>query len=267
MNKVARRAYYARYNKAHVKAENRAYTALLAVFGSAGDKAALIFESSGADKALETSAGFIKTGEIEEQFKAIYAESGLEFRAFLWENFQKEARKSEAVLSAVLRAGIALQRFSSVLGDFAALMAAERVAKIADNLRDLLRGVIEKAVRQNLSKVDTAKEIRKAWGEVSKSRARLIARTETTTVAGFAQMETAKEFSIELDKVWIAARDNRTRNDHRSADGQRVKYEDEFTINGVKMRQPGDPKGGAANCCNCRCTVAFVPSQQYGPLR
>ena len=254
MTKAARRAYFNRFNKAHVKAENKAYKAILTWLKTVETTEA------------EAVADMFKADDLKAIFLENYAESGAMFRAFLLENFQKTVEK-RGVIDAMLSVGIAAARFQSVMATFAGLMAAERVTGICDNLRGLLRNVIEAAIGQNLSKAETAKEIRKNWGAVSKSRARLIARTETTTVAGFAQMETAKEFSIELDKVWISARDGRTRDDHRANDGQRVKYEDDFSVGGVAMKQPGDPRGGAKNCCNCRCTVAFVARKEFGPLR
>ncbi|WP_256432989.1 hypothetical protein [Spirosoma foliorum] len=31
----------------------------------------------------------------------------------------------------------------------------------------------------------------------------------------------------------------------------------------MPMKYPGDPNGGAAQCCNCRCAIAYVPAREY----
>ncbi len=43
---------------------------------------------------------------------------------------------------------------------------------------------------------------------------------------------------------------------HIEADGQTVKLDDDFTVDGIGMEFPGDPKGGAGNVCNCLCMMA-----------
>ncbi|MCR9066282.1 MAG: hypothetical protein NXI00_20085, partial [Cytophagales bacterium] len=61
-----------------------------------------------------------------------------------------------------------------------------------------------------------------------------------------------------LLKVWSSARDERTREDHMNANGQRVKKEQDFTIGDKKMKYPGDPRGGASQVVNCRCSFTHV---------
>lgn len=266
MNKAARTAYYYRYSRTQTKAENSMYTALMAWLDAVGTHVVSTFVSEGAD-AVTALTGEIKPADLEKVFFESYGVSAGMFRAFLLKNFEKPVEKRGILGDAAINIGFFSQRFQNIVTEFAAQMAAERVSKICDTLREMLTKTITNAVANNADKQKVAREIKRNWKEVSRNRARLIARTETTTISGFAQMQTANEFTIELDKVWISARDSRTRTDHRSADGQRVAKDEDFTIGGAKMAQPGDPKGGAENCCNCRCTVAFVPKRNFGPLR
>ena len=257
MTNSQRKAYYVRYNRAHSKAENSMKRLLFGYIASAGTEAVSSFEAIGADAAQKVD-DFLSEAKLRETFLEMHLTHAETFRVFLLDNFNKPVEKGMATTLAI---SFFSQRFQNLVAEFAAQRAAEYVTKIVDGLRQSLRQTIEAAVADNLSKRDVARQIRQTWKEVSRSRSLLIARTETTALSGFAQMETAKEFTIQLDKVWISARDGRTRTDHRSADGQRVKYEDNFTVGGVAMAHPGDPKGGAANCCNCRCTIAFLPRQ------
>ena len=57
---------------------------------------------------------------------------------------------------------------------------------------------------------------------------------------------------------WVAARDSRVRESHRSADGQVVPIGQPFTVGGATLAYPGDPAGPAAETIRCRCAVAFL---------
>ena len=98
--------------------------------------------------------------------------------------------------------------------------------------------------------------------DFTRIRARLIARTESTTASNQAATFAAQQNGA-TKKIWISAKDNRTRRrprnatDHLHADGQEVGINDYFIVSGELMMQPGDKKASAGNVCNCRCTVAF----------
>ena len=66
----------------------------------------------------------------------------------------------------------------------------------------------------------------------------------------------AEKMGIEIEKIWQATLDSRTRTSHRHLDGQRIPYDEEFS-NGLKY--PGDPDGPGAEIYNCRCTMYAAP--------
>jgi uncharacterized protein with gpF-like domain len=94
---------------------------------------------------------------------------------------------------------------------------------------------------------------------MSAARARTIARTETAVATSTAQqveMEgTAEALGLTIYKVWTATEDDRTRESHAAADGQKVKLDDDFVVGGAKLLHPSDPDGPAAEVINCRCVV------------
>lgn len=75
-----------------------------------------------------------------------------------------------------------------------------------------------------------------------------------------ATYEKAAEMGIEMQRVWIATKDHRTRKWHGMADGQRVGVDEAFTVGGEKLMFPGDRSHGASgwNIYNCRCAVRGV---------
>ncbi|WP_263999408.1 phage minor head protein [Mycobacterium yunnanensis] len=73
------------------------------------------------------------------------------------------------------------------------------------------------------------------------------------------------EFGEELQKVWIATLDGRTRPTHWAADGQRVPLEGKFTIGGEQMDRPGDMSASPAEWINCRCRVGVLAADEQIP--
>ena len=82
-----------------------------------------------------------------------------------------------------------------------------------------------------------------------------IARTEGHRIqcqAGMDACYKAKEKGADVVKQWSSTLDAKTRNSHIDVDGQ-IREVDEPFSNGLMF--PGDPSGGAAEVCNCRCAL------------
>lgn len=73
------------------------------------------------------------------------------------------------------------------------------------------------------------------------------------------------EDAPELDKVWIATIDSRTRPTHFAADGQRAPLAGSFTVGGTHLAYPADPTGPAAEVRNCRCRVGILAKDEELP--
>lgn len=120
---------------------------------------------------------------------------------------------------------------------------------------------LRRTLYEGLSAGEGVEQIRRringVFRDLSTHRARLAARTESTTALNFAAdqaHEQALAQGIRIRKRWVAARDARTRPSHRSADGQ-LDDEGRFAIGGHAARFPGDPALPADERINCRCTV------------
>lgn len=92
-----------------------------------------------------------------------------------------------------------------------------------------------------------------------KGRAETVARTEATGAYNGAS-HAASEFraelhGVELEKVWVATMDSRTRKTHFAADGQRRRMNERFKVGRANLRYPGDPAGPAGEIINCRCSM------------
>ena len=95
------------------------------------------------------------------------------------------------------------------------------------------------------------------YDTMSKSRAMLIARTESASSVNFGSFQTYKVYGVQ-QKEWISVPDDRRRDAHGLADGQTVGIDEKFSVDGEMLDFPGDPMASAENVCNCRCTMAPV---------
>lgn len=124
-----------------------------------------------------------------------------------------------------------------------------------------IQKVIEQGRLENLSLAQITRNI-DGLTKVGRSRAALIARTETHNAASFANHQyhktASEEYGIEMLKRWVSTSDLRTRSAHNLANGQTVPMDEKFTVGGAKMDYAGDPAGGARNVVNCRCVIIYV---------
>jgi len=138
---------------------------------------------------------------------------------------------------------------------------------ITDYTRQVVAKILQQAAVEGWSFDMIVREMNAA-PELNAMRARRIARTETVTSANQAAMLYAQTSGNQMDKIWIAVRDARTRHDHSVVDGTRLPIDLPFSLNNAKdglvqMMQPGvrqQPNGlrvPASEVVNCRCTVAF----------
>jgi len=84
------------------------------------------------------------------------------------------------------------------------------------------------------------------------------ARTAMTSAQNAGRIESyhyAQSIGISLKKEWLATLDNRTRDEHRALDGQKVDVDEPFKIGGEEIMYPGDPDAAGHLVYGCRCTM------------
>lgn len=142
-----------------------------------------------------------------------------------------------------------------------------RANRLAGNVANDTFTKIQQALADGVTNGDTVGQLADAVRhvfDVARSRAELIARTETTSALNQATHDYANALppgSVDR-KEWLAIHDERTRMTHRVADGQTVPLGMPFIVGGFPMQFPGDPVAPPDLVCNCRCSVLYHP----GPL-
>lgn len=146
---------------------------------------------------------------------------------------------------------------------------ANRLQKVPDEVFGLVSHVIDSATTNGASIPDVQgqiEELLSATGSPNwKNRARTVARTEVVGAYNGGlhdafSMIVAADPDTPWVKRWLATEDQRTRPDHREADGQTVSFGQPFILGadaegfgGVEMMHPHDPDGPANQVINCRC--------------
>jgi hypothetical protein len=91
--------------------------------------------------------------------------------------------------------------------------------------------------------------------EMSKTRARMIARTESLMVTNACKFTQAELMDIEMQKTWLHDHPKMPRDWHIGLSGKTIDLNEKFNADGTLMKHPGDPAGGAKNNINCKCTT------------
>lgn len=140
------------------------------------------------------------------------------------------------------------------------LQAAKETAQTT---RDDMQKIIDVALGHDVefNPVAVATQLLTAR-DLSAPRAETIARTETHNAMMFASMEgaasVARDDGIVLKKKWLPVQDGRARVSHAAMSSHpAIAMDADFNVGGTMMSRPGDPRGGASNCVNCRCILAY----------
>lgn len=153
------------------------------------------------------------------------------------------------------------ERHADALRQFIAAHAARRVSLIQSTTDQQIKRIIERGERDGLGADEIARRIRDQGPPMSRVRSQIISRTETHGAGQAAQDEAARAGEVARQKEWIAALDDRTRDDgfsHVDADGETAGIDGVFTNTGEEMRYPGDPQGSAGNVVMCRCAQGYL---------
>lgn len=128
-----------------------------------------------------------------------------------------------------------------------------RGIKLAGATDEVVNAILS-GLEQGMPTAKLSQHIQSVFDGVSKARATLIARTETTVAYNGGRVGGMKELGI-TKKQWINSEDNTVRDSHRIESV--VEVDEPFTLaNGERVMYPGD--GPASEACNCRCTVTSV---------
>lgn len=158
--------------------------------------------------------------------------------------------------------------FSDLSIAFIEREAAEKARNLSTTTRKIMSKVIIEGEKQGLGIREIARNISKTVGgsDISKGRARTIARTETHMGAGYAMHSQASLIGYPVTKTWVSVEDERTRESHAALNNTTIPNDDYFFLEGESLLYPGDPMASAAANINCRCTLFYTPAANFSEV-
>lgn len=117
----------------------------------------------------------------------------------------------------------------------------------------ITQGIIQ---GESLDKI--AKRIAVGLCGSDEKRMKLFAQTAMTGAQNAGRLESiheANEMGLETEKGWDATLDKRTRETHRILDGTFVDEDEDFIVNRMHIKYPGDPDAPPQLVYNCRCAL------------
>lgn len=137
---------------------------------------------------------------------------------------------------------------------------AQRIAEGKDVLwnKQQLQSVMIQGILQGDSIPELATRLSETVGEKNRKAAIRNARTMATGAQNAGRVHAfkrAQEIGVQLEQMWMATLDARTRHSHRWLDGEIRAVGEQFS-NGLEY--PADPHGDPSEVYNCRCSLRGV---------
>ncbi|MGL5126159.1 MAG: phage minor head protein [Fusobacteriaceae bacterium] len=141
--------------------------------------------------------------------------------------------------------------------DFNSNVAAARVTYIDETTRSRMKKYITNAQARGINTNDIAKGLKSEVMEMSYSRAKTIARTETSYAVNNATHFTALEAGMN-NKTWLHVGGGKEdRETHLTLDGKTIKMNEKFNVGGYLADHPHDSNLPARESINCYCITVY----------
>lgn len=192
--------------------------------------------------------------KMADEIEELYITTGIPFGIATYNGIKKRIKKFKPIK--------VNEEFRAEMSDYARVWSADLIKNINRTNEKLVRKTLQKAANSGLGAEETARLLRKEWSNLSKGRARTIARTETVRAsniaAQFGAEKIQRDTGLILQKEWITTIDGKERDAHNKVNGQKVPLNGKFNVDGELLEHPSDPDGEPENTINCRCAVGYV---------
>ena len=122
-------------------------------------------------------------------------------------------------------------------------------------LKTLIPEILDQGIGGGEAQTMLRDRIQSEWHQMKYFRTERIVRTEVNRASNWGALEGTKSLGVAMNKVWLSAFANESRDEHMAADGQKVDLYEPFEVWGEPLQYPGDPAGRAENTINCLCSI------------
>ena len=236
--------------KLHSTYENKAVRILLKEFRRMSGK--IPFDALTKDNAESVIKLTINNEELNKALFKVHLTIGKSYGNMEARRFRREIKKWKPL-------PLFNEAFQLFLLKYYKEFGGENITLLTETYVQAVVSEIRKATSENETVIQMRDRIFKTVNKPDfyKWQALRIARTETTFAMNSAKQIAGEVSGLVMEKVWIAAVDSRTRQEHLDANGKAVPLNEPFIVGGEKLMFPGDKLNGASagNLVACRCTV------------
>lgn len=141
--------------------------------------------------------------------------------------------------------------------EFNKKLSASRVTSITETTRSIMNKYITESQAKGINTNEMAKGLCEKVMEMSDSRAKTIARTETSYAVNNTTHITAVEAGMST-KTWLHVGGGKEdRNSHLALDGKTIKIDEKFNVGGYSASCPHDGSLPAKESINCYCIAIY----------
>lgn len=195
----------------------------------------------------------IRPDKIALAMRSIYTDTG--------QYFAKEiikVLKKQKALDPSMRGNLTGDYWLNYMEQVFRSKLANRIKWITNTTEEIfketVRAITEAGIQAGESIYQMTEAIRKELNISEVYRAERISRTEVAAASNEASIAGAESVGMELNKVWIAFIDDRTREDHIALDGEVRGFDEDFLPG---LPYPCAVGADAEQVINCRCTVGY----------
>ncbi|MCF0059950.1 phage head morphogenesis protein [Dyadobacter chenwenxiniae] len=286
--------YWLKYASQNAKMERLAYYILIKAFQSYMQKVADRINKVGAQQTLVEMDFIFNEEGVRQAYQDIYYQVGLKHKRWTDEDVRRRFKRKKEEddrqrrpnpLSRILpkpkpvtppvfeetnfSVGFFNQQWLNRLKNIVnSVDITQRIASVTETVKKRVVKSIQESLQIYVSPLKIIAKLRRdAGSSFIRERAEMIVRTEVTHITNISAEQSAVETGLDLVKVWIATKDDKTRDTHRAVGNRRpIKANEKFNVGGYMMERPGDSSAPISQVANCRCVVAFLPADDYEDL-
>lgn len=184
----------------------------------------------------------------------VYEHVGRKIGRWVWNGMQQPK-----ALRAIERKAVE-DVWYDALYEYISEIVGDKVVQILATTKELIKAAIREGLANGEGVFEVSRRIEALYlDEIIPHRAEVIARTETIAAAGAASRAAAKATGLNLTHEWVATPDDRTRDTHWAANGQKKPIDEPFEVGGSLLMFPGDSSLGADadQVISCRCVEVY----------
>lgn len=207
----------------------------------------------------------------EKFYRSVYMTVGADFRDAVYRGLKadlasdwtltgpKESKAKAAIVRFLKSDEDATAMWNDQIASWLDANAGQKITGILNTDLERVRNQLAEGTKAGEGADELAARIDEYLDPIYANRAETVARTEVVPASNLGSQIAALSTDLPLVKSWLATSDDRTRDDHLSADGQTVDISAPYEVGGSRLMFAGDSSLGAdaSETINCRCSETY----------